>query len=174
MIATGNRHGSAVVTLPSDREILITRQFDAPAALVFKAVTTPALVQRWWACDATEWISCEIDLRVGGRWRYVTRQADGGEFGFHGEYREIDAPTRIVSTEAFEQLAEMFPGTDPDAVASLNTMQLTEDGGVTTLRVTVLHVSPEARDGHVNAGMEGGLQLAFDRLEDIAGHLDGA
>lgn len=174
MIATGNRHGSAVVTLPSDREILITRQFDAPAALIFRAWTTPELVQRWWGCHATEWLVCEIDLRVGGAWRYLTRQVDGSEFGFHGEYREVDAPRRLVATEAFEGLAEMFPGVDPDEVASVNTMVLTEADGVTTMSVTVRHVSPEARDGHVNSGMEGGMQIALDRFEDVVTGLDAA
>jgi uncharacterized protein YndB with AHSA1/START domain len=79
-----NRHGTATVTLPSDREILITRQFDAPAALVYKAWTTPELVKRWWGFETSEWLVCEIDLREGGNWRYVTREADGTEVGFHG------------------------------------------------------------------------------------------
>ena len=90
----GNRHGSAVITLPSDTEILITRQFDAPAALVFKALTTPELVKRWWGFDTSEWLACEVDFRVGGQWRFVTREGDM-EVGFHGEYLEIAAPHRL-------------------------------------------------------------------------------
>ena len=92
MNATVNRHGSAVVSLPSDTEILITRAFDAPADLVYKAYTTPELVKRWWGFETSEWLVCEIDLRVGGRWRYVTREEGGFEVAFHGEYRELDAP----------------------------------------------------------------------------------
>ena len=112
--STGNRHGSAVVTLPSDTEILITRKFDAPSALVFKALTTPELVKRWWGFDTSVWKVCDIDLRVGGTWRYVIEDGDM-EVGFHGVYREIDAPHRIVSTEAFEGLAAMGITDDPDS-----------------------------------------------------------
>src|SRR5688500_2443345 len=109
--AVGNRHGSAVVTLPSDTEILITRDFDAPAHLVFKAMTTPELVKRWWGFETSQWEVCEIDLRVGGRWRYVTTEEGGFQVAFHGDYREIDAPHRLVSTEVFEGA----PVPDPDA-----------------------------------------------------------
>jgi uncharacterized protein YndB with AHSA1/START domain len=154
------RHGSAVVTLSGDREIVITRSFDAPAAAVFRAWTTPDLVRRWWGFPTSEWVVCDIDLRVGGSWRYVTRD-DGVEVGFHGEYREIDAPVRLVSTEVFEGF--------PDAEA-LDTLVLEERDGVTTLTITVLHQLPEHRDGHIASGMEHGMQVSFDRLEDaIAG-----
>ncbi|WP_217923461.1 SRPBCC family protein [Miltoncostaea oceani] len=154
------RHGSAVVTLSGDREIVITRSFDAPAAAVFRAWTTPDLVRRWWGFPTSEWVVCDIDLRVGGTWRYVTRE-DGVEVGFHGEYREIDAPVRLVSTEVFEGF--------PDAEA-LDTLVLEERDGVTTLTITVLHQLPEHRDGHIASGMEHGMQVSFDRLEDaIAG-----
>lgn len=158
------RHGSATVTLPSDREIVITRQFDAPAALVFRACTTPELVKRWWAGDTAEWLVCDIDFREGGRWRYLVREAGGFEVGFHGEYRTIDAPRRIVNTEAFEG----YP--DPDA-AALNTVVFDERDGVTTMTTTVLHARPEHRDAHLASGMEGGMQLAMDRLEDVAAEL---
>ena len=93
MTTTSNRHGSATVSLPSDTEILITRQFDAPASLVFKAFTTPELVKRWWGFDSSQWLVCDIDLRPGGTWRYLIKEGDM-EVGFHGEYREIDEPTR--------------------------------------------------------------------------------
>ncbi len=157
------RHGSATVTLPSDREICITRQFDAPAALIFKAWTTPALVKRWWGFETSEWLVCEIDLRVGGRWRFVTREAKGFEVAFHGDYREIAAPHRLVSTELFEG----YPGAT-DADAALNTMVLEESDGVTTMTVTVLHVAREHRDAHIASGMEKGMQVSLNRLEDVA------
>jgi uncharacterized protein YndB with AHSA1/START domain len=164
--STGNRHGSAVVTLPSDTEILITRQFDAPASLVFEAVTSPELVKRWWGFDTSVWEVCDIDLRVGGKWRYVIKEGDM-EVGFHGEYREIEAPHRIVSTEAFEGLAAMGITDDPDSVASVNTVTLEEADGVTTMSTLVKHVTKEHRDGHIESGMEGGMQVSYDRLEDL-------
>jgi len=154
---TPNRHGSAVVTLPTDTQILIIRTFDAPAELVFKALTTPELVKRWWGFDSSVWNVCEIDLRVGGAWRYVIVD-DDMEVGFHGEYREIDAPHRIVSTEVFEGF--------PDA-GSVNTVTLDEVDGVTTMTTLVQHESQEHRDGHIASGMEGGMQVSFDRLEDL-------
>ena len=160
MTTIRSRHGSATVTLPSDREILITRVFDAPAAHVFRAWTTPDLVRRWWAGDTAVWEVCDIDLRVGGSWRYVVREPEGYEVGFHGEYQEIDAPHRLVSTEVYEG----FPDADASA---LDTMVLDEHDGVTTMRITVLHSSQEHRDAHIASGMEGGMQLSMDRLEDI-------
>ena len=152
------RHGSATVTLPSDREIRIERTFDAPAEVVFEAWTNPDYVRRWWSGDDAPVITCEIDLRVGGSWRYVTRTTDGVEMGWHGTYHEIAAPGRLVSTEVFEGYPE---------AESVNTMTLTERDGTTTMTVIVAHTSTEHRDGHVNSGMEGGLQLALDRLEDL-------
>jgi uncharacterized protein YndB with AHSA1/START domain len=152
--------GKAVVTLPADDQILITREFDAPAALVWRALTEPELVKRWWAGERGEVTSAEIDLRVGGTWRYVMVASSGGlEVGFHGEYHELVEAERIVSTEVFEGF--------PDA-SSLNTTTLVEGDGRTTLRTLVQHASQEHRDGHVNSGMEGGMQEAFDRLEAVA------
>jgi uncharacterized protein YndB with AHSA1/START domain len=164
---TLNRHGSATVTLPSDREILITRQFDAPASLVFRAWTTPDLVKRWWGFETSEWLVCDIDLREGGSWRYVTRETGGYEVAFHGEFRAIDSPRRIVSTEVFEG----FP--DPDASA-LNTITFEERAGVTTTTVRVLHATLQHRDGHLASGMESGMQISMDRLEDLVAELDRA
>jgi uncharacterized protein YndB with AHSA1/START domain len=152
--------GKAVVTLPADDQILIERAFDAPAALVWRALTEPELVKRWWAGRRGEVTSAEIDLRVGGRWRYVMSAHDGAfEVAFHGEYRELVPGERIVSTEVFEGF--------PDA-QSVNTMTLVEEDGRTTLRTLVQHTSREHRDGHVDSGMEGGLQESFDALEDVA------
>jgi uncharacterized protein (TIGR03086 family) len=157
------RHGSAVVTLPSDREILITRSFEAPLDLVWQALTEPRHVLRWWGPDWCPLVKCEIDLRVGGTWRYVARDAEGTELGWHGTYRAIEAPRRIVSSEVFEGF--------PDA-ESENTMTLNEEAGVTTLRTLVLHSSREHRDGHISSGMEGGMQVTFNRLEDLLASFD--
>jgi uncharacterized protein YndB with AHSA1/START domain len=159
----GNRHGSAVVTLPSDTEILITRAFDAPADLVFQAYTTPELVKRWWGFETSEWLVCEVDLRVGGTWRYVTREEGGFEVAFHGEYREIDAPHRLVSTEVYEGA----PVPDPDDAGTLNIVTLDEADGVTTMTVLVQAPSQEVRDAIIESGMEGGMQVSYDRLEDL-------
>lgn len=151
-------HGSAVVTLPSDLEILITRTFNAPRELVFTAWTTPDLVRRWWGFESSPLVRCDIDLRPGGAWRYVTRDADGTELGWHGTYREVERPHRLVTTEVFEGY--------PDGEAQ-NTLTLTELDGATVLTVTVLHASKENRDGHIAAGMERGLQHSLDRVEDL-------
>ena len=159
---TTDRHGSAVVTLPSDLEIRIERSFDAPAALVFKAWTTPEYVRRWWGDEQAPVVLCDIDLRPGGAWRYVTRAADGTELGWRGTYLEVDAPERLVSTELFEPF--------PEAEAQ-NTLTLTERDGVTTMTVIVLHQSKENRDGHVNSGMEGGMQLAMNRIDAVLAEL---
>ena len=171
---TTDRHGTATVTLQSDREIVITREFDTPAALVFKALTTPELVRRWWGFDTSEWLVCEIDLREGGRWRYVTRETRGTntfEVGFHGEYRSIDAPQRIVSTEVFEGFSD--PSEDVDEGGALNTITLEESDGVTTMTTLVVHAKPEHRDMHIASGMEGGMQISMNRLEDLMSELDG-
>lgn len=157
MNVIGNRHGSAVVTLPSDTEFVITRSFDAPARLIFEAWTTPALVQQWWGFETSVWEVCEIDLRVGGTWRYVVRERDM-EVAFHGEYREIDAPNRLVSTEVYEGIPE---------AESLNVVTLEEVDGVTTMTTLVQYTCQEHRDGHLASGMEGGMQISMDRLEDL-------
>ncbi len=163
--ALSNRHGSAVITLPKDNEILITREFDAPAALIFKAYTTPELVKRWWGFESSEWVVCEIDLRVGGRWRYVTRD-EGFEVGFHGEYKEIEAPNRLVSTEVYEGDYEGKEEGGPEP-GTLNIMTLAEAAGVTTMEVLVQAESQEVRDAIIASGMEGGLQVSYDRLEEV-------
>jgi uncharacterized protein YndB with AHSA1/START domain len=156
-----NRHGSAVVTLPSDTEVLVTRAFDAPADLVFTALTTPELVKRWWGFETSEWLVCDIDLRVGGAWRYVIREQDM-EVGFHGEYREIDSPNRLVWTEIYEGIPD--PGPDGAAV---NVTTLEEDSGVTTMTTLIRMPSQEARDAMLATGMESGMQVSYDRLEDL-------
>jgi uncharacterized protein YndB with AHSA1/START domain len=157
----GKRHGSAVITLPSDTEYLVTRVFDAPAALIFDAHTDPDLVRRWWGFETADWLVCDIDLRVGGQWRYVTR--DGGtEMGFHGEFKEIAAPHRLVYTEMYEGVPNPGPDNYP-----VNTMVLDEADGVTTMTVLVRHTSQEERDMVLATGMESGMQVSYDRLEDL-------
>ncbi len=151
--------GTATVTLPTDDQILITREFDAPKELVYKAWTTPDLVKRWWSAKRGEVTTAEIDLRVGGRWRYVM-VADGGfKVAFHGEYREIVPNERIVSTEVYEGM--------PDAQA-VNTVTFDEVNGRTLVTVLVQHSSKADRDAHIESGMEDGLQDAMDLLEEVA------
>ncbi len=154
----GNRHGSAVVTLPSDVELLVTREFDAPAELVFDAWTTSDVVKRWWAGDRGVVTEAEIDLRVGGSWRWVMVANGGFEVAFSGEYREIDRPHRLVRTEVFELV--------PDA-EGLSTTTFEESEGVTTMRVLTRFPSQEHRDAAIASGMEGGLQVALDHLEEL-------
>jgi uncharacterized protein YndB with AHSA1/START domain len=151
--------GTAKVTLPADDQILITREFDAPSELVFKAWTTPELVKRWWSGQRGAVTSAEIDLRVGGMWRYVMDATGGFEVAFHGEYREIVPNERIVTTEVFEGM--------PDAQA-VDTITFAELDGRTTLTMLVQHTSKEDRDGHINSGMEGGMQESMDALEQVA------
>jgi uncharacterized protein YndB with AHSA1/START domain len=147
------------VTLPAPDQILIEREFAAPAHLVWRAVTEPDLVRQWWHANRGEMTACEIDLRVGGAWRYGMRPHGGEEFSFYGEFLEIVPDEKIVQTETFAP----FPDN-----ASTNTMTLTERDGATLLRTLVHHSSPEARDMHINSGMEAGMQDAFDRLERVA------
>ena len=154
--------GTAVVTLPADRQILIVREFDAPKHLVYEAWTTPELVRQWWCGERGEMTVAEIDLRVGGKWRYAMIANEGFEVAFHGEYKEIVPNERLVSTEAYEGIP------DPDGNASLNTLTLTEVDGRTRLEVLVEHPTQEGRDAHINSGMEGGMQEAMDRLEQVA------
>lgn len=151
--------GTAIVTLPTDTQILIEREFAAPSRLVYKAFTTPELVKRWWGSDLGEVTVAEIDLQVGGRWRYVMVTKDGFEVAFHGEYRELEPNKRIVLTEIYEGM--------PDG-ESLNTVTFTERGERTTLTMLVQHQSQEHRDAYINSGMESGMQKALDHLENVA------
>jgi uncharacterized protein YndB with AHSA1/START domain len=151
--------GTATVTLPTDEQILIRREFEAPKHLVYKAWTTPELVKRWWSGNRGEMTIAEIDLRVGGAWRYVMVTDEGFEVAFHGEYREIVPNKRIVSTEVYEGMP---------VGEALNTVTLTETEGRTTLTVLVQHSSKEARDAHIDSGMETGMQEGMDLLEQVA------
>ena len=151
--------GTATVTLPTNEQILITREFDAPGHLVYRAWTEPELVKRWWGGERGEVTSAEIDLRVGGVWRCVLVTDDGSEVAFHGEYREIVPDERIVSTEVYEGM--------PEGEAR-NTVTFSETDGRTTLTILVQHASKEARDAHIESGMEIGMQEGMDLLERVA------
>ena len=156
---------SASVTLPTDNQILITREFNAPKELVYEAWTTPELVKRWWSAKRGEATVAEIDLRVGGRWRYAMVTDDGMEVAFHGEYREVVPNERIVSTEVYEGIP------DGEANATLNTATFEEEDGRTTLTILIEASSKDARDAIVASGMEDGLQDALDLLEGVADSL---
>jgi len=149
------------VTTPGDREIVITRLFDAPRQLVFEAMTKPEHVRRWWGNldDKHSVPVCEIDLRVGGKWRIVGRTPKGDMPAFYGEYREIVPPDRLVYTEFFEP----FPGD-----GSVVTQILTEEDGKTRITVTAVYPSREGRDMVIATGMERGAALSYDHLEEVA------
>jgi uncharacterized protein YndB with AHSA1/START domain len=153
---------NATVTLPNDEQILITREFDAPRHLVYKAWTTPELVRRWWSGHRGEMTVAEIDLRVGGRWRYVMVANGGFEVAFHGEYREIVPNQRIVNTQVYE-----LPGA-ADAEGALNTVTFTEVDGRTTLTLLVQVPTRELRDEILSSGMEVGMQEQMELLEQLA------
>ena len=155
--------GTATVTLPTDDQILITREFDAPKHLVYKAWTTPELVKRFWHANRGEMTVAEIDLRVGGKWRYAMVVQGGVEVAFHGEYREIVPNERIVSTEIFEGAPAGMP-----EEGTLNTATFTEADGRTTLTVLVQAPSNDVRDAIIDSGMEDGMQDALDLLEQVA------
>src|SRR5437773_3408174 len=134
--------GTATVTLPTDEQILITREFDAPKHLVYEAWTTPELVKRWWSANRGEMTIAEIDLRVGGKWRYVM-VADGGfEVAFHGEYREIVPNELIVSTEVYEGLPA---GVSEEDAATVNTATFAEQYGQTTVTLLIQATSKVSR-----------------------------
>jgi uncharacterized protein YndB with AHSA1/START domain len=156
------RTHTATVTLPTDEQILIVREFDAPRELVFRTWTTPELVRRWWHANRGEIVSIEIDLRVGGRWRYAMVTPGGQEVAFHGEYREVVPHERLVSTEVYEGM--------PDAEA-VTTVTFGEQDGRTVATLLVQHARREDRDAHVASGMEDGLQDALDLLEQVAASL---
>ncbi|MFI7589824.1 SRPBCC family protein [Spongisporangium articulatum] len=159
-VTNGTTTHSAVVTLPSDTTILIVREFAAPRPLVWRAWTEPELIKRWWSGQRGETTLVESDFRVGGRWRQVMVATGGFEVAFHGEFREIVEPERIVQTETFEAF--------PDAY-SVNTLTFTDLGGDRTrVEMLIEHTEPAHRDMHVQSGMEGGLQEALDLLEQLA------
>jgi uncharacterized protein YndB with AHSA1/START domain len=154
--------GTAVLTLPTDTQIHVVREFDAPRHLVWKVWTTPEHVRRWWSGERGEVTTADMDFRVGGQWRYVMTANEGFEVAFHGEYREIRPEERIVNTEVFEGIPD---GDDDPAVI---TNVFTESGGRTTLTMITEVSSREVRDMIIATGMEGGMQEALDAVERIA------
>ena len=160
MPAPTKKVGALEITTPTDREIVLTRTFDAPRTMVWDALTKPELVRRWlgyrngWTMPV-----CEIDLRVGGKYRYLWRHEKGTEMGMGGEYREVVHPERIVNTEKFDQA--WYPG------EAVGTAVLTEKGGRTTLSTTVRYESKEARDVVIATPMAEGVAESYDNLEEL-------
>ena len=164
MPASAKASSALIVTTPSDREIVMTRVFDAPRHLVFEAWTKPEHLLQWFGPHSCPLVACEIDFRVGGAWRYTLRGPDGKDMVMRGVYREIKRPERLISTESFDD----YPG------ESINTMTFSEENGKTTLTTRVLYGSKEIRDAVIRSGMEQGAAETYDRLEsmfDMAGEL---
>ncbi len=156
---TSSTEYNAKLEFPADTDILITRTFQAPADLVYKAMTTPEHVRRWWGAGHGEVTTCDIDLRVGGAWRFVLTQPDGSEVPFSGEYVELDPPGRMVHTERFEPMP---------APPSTITTTFDERDGATTMRALCRYDSKETRDAVIASGMESGMNSSYDALEAIA------
>jgi uncharacterized protein YndB with AHSA1/START domain len=153
------------VTTPSDREIVLTREFNAPRDLVFEAHSSCEHMSRWWGPRKYETVSCEIDFRPGGKWRMVHRGPDGDEHAFRGEFREISRPDRLVWTFEYEG----FPGH-----ISEETLTLDERDGITTLAATAVYASVEDRDGMLQSGMTEGATETWERLDEYLAELKAA
>lgn len=164
MTGRSNRKGSAKVTVVSDTAYEVERRFDASAEAVFRALTEPELIKRWWGFPGGQWVECVADARPGGHWRNAVVQ-DGHEVFFHGRYVEVERPRRLVNTEVFEGMPGGGP--DVDEPSTLVTTELTEEDGVTTMRVHVECHSPEVLQAILDSGMESGMQVSYDRLEDV-------
>ena len=153
-----NKAGGTTFTTPTDREIVTTRTFDAPRRVVWEAWTSPEHLPHW-MLGPPGWTMpvCEVDLRPGGSWHFVWRKADGAEMAMRGVYREVVPPERLVSTES-------WGGDWPE---TLNTLLLVEEDGRTTMTLTVLYPSKEARDAALGTGMKEGMSQSFDRLAEL-------
>lgn len=151
--------GMLTVVAQGDREVLMTRVFDAPCHLVFDALTKPELLKRWFGPHGWTLVECEIDLRVGGAWRFLSHGPNGRVMGMRGIYREIAPPEKLQYTESFDEFAS--------AGAAIVTATLTERDGKTTLTTLVLSPSREVRDGVLRSGMEHGAAETYDRLADL-------
>ncbi len=149
--------GTLQVTTPTEREIVLTRVFDAPRQLVFDAFTKPELLTRWFGPRGWSLVVCEVDLRVGGAWRFVLRGPEGTDMGMGGVYREIVPGERTIHTEAFDD----YPGD------SVITTVLTENDGKTTLTASAVYESQEVRDAVINSGMEHGAAETYDKLAEL-------
>ena len=175
MAASGVANSSSFsVTTPSAREIQLTRLFDAPRALVFEAMTTPEHVREWWGRlgDGYSVPECEIDLRPGGRWRFVNLTPKGLRVVFSGEYREVKPPSRLVFTEIYEE-GPGAPGPTEEGTSLVTTI-FDEEQGKTRMTVTARYFSPEVRDIVLRSGIERGAALSYDRLEEVARQLSKA
>lgn len=157
-------HRATVTTEGAD--IVITREFSAPADLVYDAMTTPEHVRQWWGAGHGTMTTCEIDLRVGGLWHFAQVTGDGHEVSFSGEYLALDRPHRMVHTEKFDNM----PESEPSTIVTT----LTEEGGVTTLRAVCTYDSPETVDLVVGSGMESGLQSSYDAIDELLARLQAA
>lgn len=157
-MVTATSVGVTAYSTPSDREVVITRVVDAPRDLVWKAWTSPEAIRQW-LLGPPGWTMpvCEMDLRVGGKWRYVWRKADGAEMAMTGSVREVVPPARLVTTERW----------GPEWPETLNTMALTESRGLTTITLTVLYPSKDARDAALKTGMKDGMDAGFARLDAL-------
>lgn len=144
--------------LQGDTTLVLTREFRAPRELVWASITTPEHVRRWYGCGMADLTTCDIDLRVGGRWHYVLTAPTGSEDSFSGEYRELDPPTRLVTTESYDNI----PGAE-----YVSTVTLEEADGVTTFRNVLEYAAKEMRDGHVESGMVYGMNMSMDALERL-------
>lgn len=156
----------AQVTLPSDREVRVTRQFNAPRQLVYDAHTKPALVPKWQGYTDWDMPACEMDVRVGGKYRWQWRNKESGkQFGFFGTFTEINAPSKIVHEQYFDpgDIGGPMPTSDPCIVS----LALSEQSGVTTLVCTMKFASKEARDGAVSTGMTDGMEFSYTRLDEL-------
>jgi uncharacterized protein YndB with AHSA1/START domain len=158
--ATGSSRHALVVALPSEREVILRRLFDAPRRLVFEAFTRPEHIRRWWGPRAYAMTVCEMDFRVGGSWRFVQRTPDGQEHPFTGVYKEIAAPERIVQTFIYD-----VEGIRDQIV--IETITFEEQDGKTILTNTAQYPSPESRDGYIDSGMEWGAIETMDRLGEL-------
>jgi uncharacterized protein YndB with AHSA1/START domain len=150
--------GKAKLTLPSDTEILIVRDFNARKDLVFDAWCKPDWIAQWYGCAEQKMTVCEMDFCEGGAWRWALRDERGVEHAFSGNYRVIDRPNKLEFTERYEAI----PGSD-----HVTALTFEERAGVTTMSMRIIHNSKEARDGHLKAGMEWGIQDSLDRMEEI-------
>ena len=156
----------AEVTSPSDREVRVTRTFNAPRQMVWDAHTRPELVQRWQGYDDWDMPVCDMDVRVGGKYKWQWRNRDDGkQFGFFGTFTVVNAPSKLVHEQYFDpgNMDSAMPAGDPCIVS----LELSEQNGVTTLVCNLMFVSKEARDGAVSTGMTDGMEYSYGRLDDM-------
>src|SRR5260221_3376040 len=158
-MTAGARSGTAVVTLPTNTQILITRAFEGHKHLVYRAWTTPELIKRWWSAKRGTVTTADVDLRVGGKWRWVMKTDRGFDVAFHGEYRELVPNERIVHTEIFEDAPE---------AGAVVTLSFTETNGITTVTLLVEHANQADPDMHIRSGIEAGMPDTSDLLQCVA------